>query len=103
MDLWINAVDIARRSLRSIRLLLKYEYLMPAVSRIRVVESQTKLKGHIEAGDAGREFDSGKIVNRKVRFLDELYNPVKPTLIGNGEGCICLQAELRKADDVGQI
>jgi hypothetical protein len=42
-------------------------------------------------------------VNRNVRLLNQPDNSVKATLIGDGERCINVLAELSKAHDVCQV
>ena len=103
MDLRVDAANIARGSLHPVTLLLENEYPVSAVGCLRAIERQPKFEWHIETGNTGRSFDSGKIVDRKIRLLNKLYDPIETSLVGNGESRVNVQTELRQAYDVSQV
>ncbi len=103
MYLGINSVYVTRGAQRLIRLRIEDVNAMRSLTSFGMVESQAKFERHIEAGNAMRQLDTGKIVNGKIRTLNERKDCIEPALIWYGQRHIDTQPELAETNDIGEV
>ena len=103
MNLWINAINVAGRPLRSVCLALEDENTVAPLGGVGPIKRQPEFDGHIESWYAFRQFNSGQIVDREIRSFDKLDNRFQSSLIWNGKSCVHARSKLGQAHNIGQV